>query len=57
MAAGPVGASYPQSLSDILREAPTAGVDEEVTGVGANCRNRYEATKAGGGGGRGGSGG
>lgn len=31
--AGRMGVSYPQSLSDILRETPTAGVDEEDTGV------------------------
>lgn len=51
--AGPVGASYPQSLSDILREAPTEGVDEEVAEVGANSHNRYEAGGGGGGGGGG----
>lgn len=31
--AGRIGLSYPQSLSDILRETPTAGVDEENTGI------------------------
>lgn len=47
LCAGPVGASYPQSLSDIARETPTAGVDEEVS-------NRH-ASKAGGAGGSGGT--
>lgn len=44
--AGPVGVSYPQSLSDIVRETPTAVVDEEVSnrhpskagGAGGTCK-------------------
>lgn len=39
--AGRIGVSYPHFLSDILRETPTAGVDEEDTG--GWLRNRYEA--------------
>lgn len=42
---GRIGVSYPQSLSDILRETPTAGVDEEDTGVDSAIDIRPESQR------------